>query len=110
MIYAPYGISDHRGNITFYHNDGDNNANEEWGFSVVPHSKTARPVAVPTIDFARFLLLLAQRDKPPRPVVVKMDVEGTEYAVLPHLVDKDALCAGRLHFRRISWSVCTDPF
>ena len=100
VIYAPYGISDVRGHITFYHNDGRNNSHEEWGFSVIPHSSASRPVVVPTIDFARFLLLLAQRDKlvggasqPPRRVVVKMDLEGAEFTVLPHLVEFGVLCA-----------------
>lgn len=41
---------------------------------------------VPTIDLGAWLLSL-----PPDPVVLKMDIEGAEYQVLPHLLDNGAL-------------------
>lgn len=41
---------------------------------------------VPTIDLGAWLLSL-----PPDPVVLKMDIEGAEYQVLPHLLNSGAL-------------------
>lgn len=53
-------------------------------------SKRNLPIAgtleVPTLDLAAWLLSL-----PPDPVTLKMDIEGAEYRVLPHLLDKGAL-------------------
>lgn len=43
-------------------------------------------IKVPTLDLSKWLLAL-----PPIPIVLKMDIEGAEYQVLPHLLDTDAI-------------------
>ena len=108
VLYAPYGVGAARGNLTFYHNDEpdgkSSDKHEEWGFSVKKRQgELSIPVVVPTIDLARFLALYAGRDgafsdgesRSRRPIttVVKMDIEGEEFAVLPHLLARSTLCA-----------------
>ena len=100
VVYAPFGVSDQRGKLTFYHNDGtdDNGAtgHQEWGFSTTKTSETAQAIDAPILDFSRFLNLLAASDgeqgRPRRRVVVKMDVEGQEFKILPRLMEDGALC------------------
>ena len=93
VIHSPHGVSDAPGVMAFYHNDGPDNAHEEWQFSSQPLANATSRVDVRTLDLARFLRLLAQR-VPSRPgaLVIKMDIEASEYAVLPRLVSSGTLC------------------
>ena len=98
-IYAPFGVWDTRGNLTFYHNNGAKNAMEEvsFGSENVDHNGNAlpdaRPVVLQTIDLARFLTLIEQQQQPQRRVVIKMDIEGAEFVALPKLIRSGALCS-----------------
>ena len=98
VIVAPYGVSNARGNLTFYHNDDEEF--EEWGFSAFDTGKEASAeseVVVPTLDFSRLVRLIAARDaaaQVTRPVVIKMDIEGSEFVTLSHMHNEGALCAG----------------
>lgn len=79
----------------------------EWWASTISHEfqhragAKAQNVTVPTVDLANFLeqrVLL--RKRPPGctvgRVVMKVDIEGSEYSVLPHLLSRGVLC--RLDF------------
>jgi len=94
------GVGDSDGNITFYHVN-DKKANNEWGF-------TSRIIAggtpehVPVIRLASWLQKEVQNREIPVPfreykygpkVVMKMDVEGMEFIVLPDLLLSGALCS-----------------
>ena len=66
------------------------------------------------IDFSAFLLeTVASRKLPttkslrPPAVVVKMDVEGVEFAIAPRLLETRALCA--VNFISVEWH-CADKF
>ena len=88
LVYAPYGVSDARGNLTFYHNTG--HTAQELAFSTSRQSADAEEVVIDTIDLARMLTLLTAQRR--RVVVMKMDIEGSEFMVLPHLIAHGAFC------------------
>ena len=75
-----------------------------------PQRKIVRPV----VDFSAFLLqTVASRKLPttksltPPAVIVKMDVEGVEFAIAPRLLETRALCA--VNFISVEWH-CADKF
>jgi hypothetical protein len=93
------GASDKDKNVTFYHQDGV----AELGFSLKKRAKDARAVTVPVIRLASWVEQhVNQRTIPSKPygdygdrlptVVMKMDIEGSEYIVLPDLMLSGALC------------------
>ena len=97
------GVSDTNGTLAFYHVDQDGSNSEEWGFTAVKNPKTPGGAEmVPIIRLADFIRQHVQGRKLPatiyggpyeKPkVLMKMDVEGMEYAVLPDLVTSGAVC------------------
>mmetsp|Transcript_19866 Transcript_19866/g.29853 ORF Transcript_19866/g.29853 Transcript_19866/m.29853 type:complete len:338 (-) Transcript_19866:699-1712(-) len=100
------GASDQTGNFTFYHKGDD--AKEEWGFSMVNQSYPKRPstkVTVPQVNLAEWIEYhIYERKKPTTvygtqypsgtkaTVMMKLDIEGSEYFVLPSLLYTGVFC------------------
>lgn len=99
-VYAPFGVSNAPGELSFFRNAQVGGArkrpwwgdrNEEWSFSTMQLDPKERPVIVPSIDIGALLLRVGARvlppdqQTPPR-VLAKMDLEGYEVQVLPHLL------------------------
>lgn len=98
------GVSDDNGNLTFYH-QGDVR-NEEWGFSLAKRGKNAVGVTVPLVDFNHWLETHILGRRPPSQiygkytendggegkVLMKMDIEGSEYMVLPSIIFSGVFC------------------
>ena len=96
----------HEGNVTFYRDESfSGKRNHEWGASMVrvPAAlRTNRVTTVPTVDLARWIRReILHRRLPARPaaaapgrphVVMKLDIEGAEHRVLPHLLEQGVLC------------------
>jgi FkbM family methyltransferase len=81
-------VSDTTGFVKFYR-QGDE-INNEWGFSAKDMHPSKRPaVLIPTVDLAEWMHTYL---RPTQTVLMKMDIEGSEYAVLSHLLLK----AGRI--------------
>ena len=99
--YMPFAVSDRNGSLTFYHNSdiGHGNLYEEWGFSIHRSEGTAtnptltlsQEISVNMIDLSRWLQTeIAGRFIPPKnkynqgdpKVIIKMDIEGSEYKTL----------------------------
>lgn len=78
--------------LVFYRND--NHANNDWGFSIgTMHSGNAHveTIEVATVDLSQFIMEhVAQTVTRPRRVLMKMDIEGSEYTVLPYMLANDA--------------------
>ncbi|KAL9178533.1 hypothetical protein ACHAXT_001871 [Thalassiosira profunda] len=98
--YVNAGVSDEDGNLTFYHNQDE--GQNEWGFGDHNLKGVGVPVTVPTIRFSTWLQNeLLDRELPetvygnystgPR-VVMKMDIESSEYRVLPDLWFTGIMC------------------
>jgi FkbM family methyltransferase len=100
------GVSDSNGNMTFYHVD-PNGEHNEWGFTAVPPNPKLNnlpspiPEVVPTIRLAGFILQHIEGRTMPETVhgvynkpkvLMKLDVEGMEFVILPDLVASGALC------------------
>ncbi|OEU17911.1 hypothetical protein FRACYDRAFT_159636, partial [Fragilariopsis cylindrus CCMP1102] len=108
--------SDINGNMTFYHQGYDDNQNNEWGFSNVHdyqkrneselfdnnytiNTKYHSKEIVPAIRLRNNNTIAG---KPPI-LGMKMDIEGSEYIVLPDLIHSNTLCQfqfifGEFHF------------
>ena len=114
------------GRATFWHvNDVDDTIHNEWGFSAQDWSNHTNGVnaseeMVPTIDFAAWTIhnvhmrnvpsAMFHNDPPPT-VVMKMDVEGSEYEVLANMLVRGALCD--ISLITIEWHaehMCQGPF
>lgn len=99
--FMPYGVSDSGGNLTFYRNQLLNcNGNcEEWGFSTVSAAggpNDTDSIVVNVLNFSSWLEKhILARDIPeknsynilPSSLVMKMDIEGSEYQVLLNLLE-----------------------
>lgn len=96
------GVGDLEGSMTFYHK-GDESHNE-WGFSTTnTPGQRGNGVQIPVIRLKKWLedniynrtipepIGVAMKDVPPR-VVMKIDVEGAEYSMLPDLMMSGILC------------------
>lgn len=97
----PYAVSDLEGELTFYHQD--NGKDNEWGFAAMPSGFKGREntkEVIPTIRIARWLRENIEGRKIPIPhstvkpptVVMKFDVEGVEYSMMPDLMFSGVLC------------------
>jgi len=98
--YMPYGVSDQEGDIIFYRNLDYFNGmkREEWGFSTHLYGSMniSQIIHVKTIDFATWVEKhIFDRTIPPKnkynrhhPIVaMKMDIEGSEYQTIDHLIN-----------------------
>ena len=100
VIYAPYAVGAARAQLTFYRNDDLSRVPKHTGisFGMVDRSHattTGATVNVTTIDFPRLVRLLEARRRrsplsaaPSGRVVVKMDIEGAEYAVIDSMISQ----------------------
>ena len=94
-MHVAAGVSDRSGSQSF-HANGDYAKTGSKNFLSFATTRldasSTPPIVVPTMDFARVLGLLRHVQPTPR-VLYKLDVEGLEYAVLPHALRHGALCA-----------------
>ena len=79
----------------------DTNANEDWAAGIlptkIPNKSKMSSFDVPTIDIARWFRNTIQLYRP-SVVMVKMDIEGSEYDVLPHLLRQGLLCSDKITY------------
>lgn len=96
------GVSDEEGNLTFYKTVSKHEANHnDWGFSMVKRTEDAIPIDVPVLDLVEWIMEhIASRQLPTKvygnytkpKVVMKLDIEGAEFAVLPRLLFSGIMC------------------
>lgn len=90
-----------RDGVVDFFSDGDT-ANELWGSSVFDHTHGGRNVTDRELNATRFLLALP-RGSAESKVVVKFDIEGSEFLVLPALLDANVLCRDVVTAILIEW-------
>jgi hypothetical protein len=119
--YVPIhaGVGDQEnGTLAFYHNDPPldgktGTSNSEWGFSMRNRRNRGRKEEVPILHFAKWMQREILDRKPPArvygkyessnsnnyqypggggKVVLKLDIEGMEFIVVPSLIFSGALC------------------
>jgi hypothetical protein len=109
------GASDNDGMMDFYHQGDDDK--EEWGFAVtqLQNDTKSSKVSIPVIRFSTWLEEHVNKRKIPSTpygsygnsgpkVVMKLDVEGSEYVLLPDLMLSGTMCGidfmyGEFHAR-----------
>ena len=85
-------------NLTFW-TDRTDAENHEWGASLMPRTELTESHAVRTLDLARFIL---EEIRPfASTVVMKLDIEGAEFDVIPHLLLRGAFCDLDLVFAEV---------
>jgi len=95
--------------LDFYLND--NHTNNDWGFSIgkINSDKTVLKVRVPTLDLSRFVFEhIANAEIRPQRVLMKMDIEGSEYSVLSHMLATDSF--SHIDLLTIEFHSWTDGF
>ena len=90
VVFAAAGAGKSNSKLTFYRQDGG--GNNDWGFSIKQHrtaDQTRPKVEVPFVDLASFVghHVGHRPEKGEQRVLMKMDIEGTEYRVIPHLLE-----------------------
>mmetsp|Transcript_59367 Transcript_59367/g.141536 ORF Transcript_59367/g.141536 Transcript_59367/m.141536 type:complete len:296 (+) Transcript_59367:92-979(+) len=108
--YIPMGVGTRNATLNFYKNRdvGKGARREEWGFSTIKRGKADERIEVAVLDLSEWLQRLFRRRLPPADpswgqpkVLMKMDVEGMEVSLIPHLLIKGVLCNvymfGELH-------------
>lgn len=98
--FVPAAVSNTTGNVSLWLNDGGNAS--DWGASVKGHTPEAKPVMVPAVDLAYFMQVL-NKHAAPGYRLMKMDIEGTEYMILPQFLEKKILCKRWLDKLTIEW-------
>ncbi|XP_052791353.1 uncharacterized protein LOC128225429 [Mya arenaria] len=79
-------------NVTIY---SETNFDLDWGAGIldvaIKDKESMTRYEIPTVDIVQFI---NKEIKPlnPKAVFVKMDIEGSEYTVLPHMVKNKVLC------------------
>lgn len=74
-------------NLVFFLND--NGSNNDWGFSIknMKGGNITKRVHVPVMDLSMFVFEhIAKAAVRPAKVLMKMDIEGSEFSVLPHML------------------------
>ena len=99
--FFPYALGvNTSGELVFYENGGANRGaqNEYWGFGTTQRHNNQSEVRVPSVSFDAVLEQIGKRRLPraghtihPR-VIVKMDIEGSEFAVIPQVMMTGRLC------------------
>ena len=95
--FFPFALGVTSENLVFYENPSDNQGaeNEYWGFSTNQRGRNQSEVRVPSVSFNTVLAQIGRRRLPAghHPcVLVKMDIEGSEFAVVPQVMMSGNLC------------------
>ena len=98
--YIQAAAGDFEGNMDFYHNADERF--EEWGFSVKKFHNKSTVEKVPVVRLSSWIkhhviernipLPLGTAKNQTPTIVMKMDIEGSEYVVLPDLIYSGVLC------------------
>jgi len=100
--FAPFFVSNETGSETFYLNDKGKHA--DWGASNVNHRGKHTPkVKVQNLQLADFLEALNTHVAAGGHKLMKMDIEGAEFTVLPDLIKNNLLCEGSVDTMTIEW-------
>jgi len=100
QFFVPVAVSDNNAASVMFHSNGENE-HHNWAGSVTFSGRlddANTSVKVPTIDLAEWIteeIVPRTWLAPGAPhVLMKMDIEGSEYTVLPKLLAKGLLCRG----------------
>ena len=94
-------VAAHDRYMTFYHaNTKSDYSNEEWGFSATRYTRNGIPVQLKALDFPKWFAGM-KFDPAVTTILIKMDIEGSEYEVVAALMAQGLLC--KVHTVTIEW-------
>ena len=100
VIFTETAVSVRHGNLTFFHDNGATPAQHEWGASALAwHPNHPMNQTVLGIDIDAFFHEVhhawshsTSYSSEHSRVVAKLDIEGSEYEVVPHMLSHGSLC------------------
>jgi FkbM family methyltransferase len=109
-FFSPVAVSNTTGNVDFWVRHSNMTKHSNWGASIIPFSqrmheflhKDEFTVSVPKIDLSSFVDEMRKK-APPGFRLMKMDIEGSEFVVLPPFLKKQLLCKSVLDMLTIEW-------
>lgn len=99
-MFTEQAVGNSTGTLVMW--DNNHLANSDWGFSSVKTVPDATEVDVPRIDFSTFIEIM-HKNAPSGHRLMKMDIEGAEFSVLPRFLDKQLLCKNVVDTMTIEW-------
>jgi hypothetical protein len=94
-MFTETAVNTHGENVTFFLEPTESQSHHEWGASLAPWHPSMTAVVVGSIHLSHFIRYAATRRAgrtEGSQVVAKMDVEGAEYTLVPHLLATGTLC------------------
>ena len=108
-IFTETAVSTIDGNATFFFDKIANPQQHEWAASLIPWHESMKTksgsdterndvqATVQTMDFSRYLLVNIGRrrinEELKHSVLMKLDVEGSEHTILPHIITTGSICS-----------------
>jgi FkbM family methyltransferase len=99
-FFAPSVVSNESGEATFFVTDDGKDS--DWGASLFGSESTSKEVVVSKLDLPEMMTKIADQTEPGFKLM-KMDIEGAEYTVLPPLLEQGLLCEDSLNTLTIEW-------
>ena len=117
-IFTQTAATDFNGTTSFF-GDPAHRGNEEWSASMQPHGRSAGKMPkfhVTAVDLAHWIMAhIVQRRLPSSDthsadtlgthgrVVLKLDVESAEFAIIPRMLEAGLLCDSAIQFINLEW-------
>jgi len=100
-FFAPSVVSNETGETKFWVTDDGKDS--DWGASLFKDNKSAsKEVVISKLDMPQLMKKIAEQTKS-GVKLMKMDIEGGEYTVLPPLLEQGLLCEDTLNTLTIEW-------
>jgi hypothetical protein len=99
-FFAPSVVSNETGDTEFWINDGGKES--DWGASEFKGDDSSSKMVVSKLDMPQFMSNIGKLTEPGFKLM-KMDIEGGEYTVLPPLLEQGLLCDDTLNRLTIEW-------
>ena len=114
VIFTDTAVSTYDGTIDFYYDSYSPKKMNQWGASALNYQKRAKVIVALALDIDKFIhdMLLVwksstiyypKKNNKNNLIVTKMDIEGSEFTVLPHMNTKGSLC--HMNLMLIEWHV-----
>jgi len=108
-LFSPLAVSDtNNSTVELWMND-DSGANSDWGASFTKTQPAATPISVNTSDLSAFVERMHQHSGTGGYRLMKMDIEGAEFKVLPRFLQKQLFCKNVLDKITIEWHLWILP-
>lgn len=99
-FFAPSVVSNETGEATFFVTDDGQDS--DWGASLFGSNSTSKEVTVAKLNLPDMMAKVADQTEPGFKLM-KMDIEGAEYTVLPPILEQGRLCEDSLNTMTIEW-------